>query len=209
MSRPSTSAPRAGWDRGKSLLRFERHAVSLFVGRHGRWIRLQYIPDVGLCVPRRFQDERLATTEAKMHSDPRGFADDINQIAGRKRKTTVQSIRKNDGRVTTDTAEILSVFRDNYADIGRDSVPAGADFDLTTRQQKVDSVASIRDGPRPSGPPELNTPITVKEVQHAIKKQKDNACSPLDMITNSMLVHGARGRCCRLSEILVQQDFYQ
>ena len=139
---------------------------------------------------RRFQDERLATTEAKMHSDPRGFADDINQIAGRKRKTTVQSIRKNDGRVTTDTAEILSVFRDNYADIGRDSVPAGADFDLTTRQQKVDSVASIRDGPRPSGPPELNTPITVKEVQHAIKKQKDNACSPLDMITNSMLVHG-------------------
>ena len=37
---------------------------------------------------------------------------------------------------------------------------------------------------------ELNGVITIDEIKSAISKQKDNACSPLDHITNSMLVAG-------------------
>ena len=95
-----------------------------------------------------------------------------------------------DGRVSTHTADILKVFQTNYSAIGRDDVPHGANYNLRTRQDKIDSVTQLRQSPKSGGAVALNGTITMLEIQRQITKQKDRACSPLDLITNPMMGHG-------------------
>ena len=95
---------------------------------------------------------------------------------------------KYDGQVTNEPSEILETFRNAYADIGKDAIPAGATYDPVHRQHSIQEVDRLRALPPVHN--ELNRLVSIKEIVTAIKKQKDNACSPLDNITNSMLTHG-------------------
>lgn len=122
------------------------------------------------------------------NNDPRGFAKGINDMVNNKRSTSVQAIRMANGNVSFDPTEVLRTFRDGYAALGKDEIPANATYDMNCRQQSVDEVEALRHMPSPAN--ELNSEITQKEIAKAITKQKDGACSPLDQITNLMLSSG-------------------
>ena len=135
-------------------------------------------------------DKKLAMIETQLKDEPEKAWKLIHEMAGKTKSSGVGPIRTGSGDVTFNTAQKLRIFAEQYAILGKDEVPRGASYDLTTRAHFQSQVDSERQIPILTENTELNGEITVDEIENAISRQKDNACSPLDHITNSMLVAG-------------------
>ena len=140
---------------------------------------------------RAYQDTRLTELESVQFEDPQAFAAGVADLACQRQRREIQAIRKPDGALTFNTTEIMEVFHSNYADLGRDVIPAGSTYDIQSRRSAASAVQQQRHRAMPRGDSPLNCVITADEVEKAISKQKDNACSPLDLIKNSMLTAGS------------------
>ena len=137
-----------------------------------------------------WQDTKLANVETLLKSQPKKAWQEVNLMAGKKKSTGVGAIRDTDGQITFDTAKKLNIFAREYAKLGKDEIPQGASYDMIHRDAVMRDVEHLRQRPVVSENTPLNAEFSANEIRKEIAKQKDNACSPLDRITNSMLVAG-------------------
>jgi hypothetical protein len=141
---------------------------------------------------RKWHADSMEKIESLQRTDTRSFWNGIKKLGGMAiASQAIECVRDLTGSLVYSADDVARVFCKNYSLIGTNSIPEGAQFDAAWRKYVEMRVETLRRQPvRQSDAKKTNRIITVEEIKAAIAKQKNKAPSPLDHITNDMLVAG-------------------
>jgi asparagine synthetase B (glutamine-hydrolysing) len=119
---------------------------------------------------RKFQREKMMQIEKLNTNNPREFWNELKKLGPRKKVDIPLEVYGNNGEIITDVHSVLSKWSSEYEKLfkGYDKIQ----FDYVHYNQILHDLDILENNPAVS--PEINFPISLREVQATLKKAKVN-----------------------------------
>ena len=116
------------------------------------------------------------------NQDPRQFWERVKQMAPGGKKEKVDSVRKNDGTLSSDTGDIGEAFKHTFSDIYR-----ATDHDRESITGYKNLINQMENDTHTNNDRALNEPIRMEELQKAIKVIQKGKAVGVDNIPNEII----------------------